>query len=447
MFGKCTMIKPFGIIVFLAWLGLMPIARSFAAAPFISLQVDRSTVPDGRCVVVTATVRTAAGKPVSGLKLQALVNGRAWCAAERTLPSGVAHLLLPLPLVGVNAITVRGGGGVSQPVTVQVRRRRFKIKTDPHHLIGMEYETWFGPGYAQWGHEEAEPILGRYSSLDPRVLRQQTLWFNEMGINFVELDWTNNLTAPFPDAPARECIASNKVLFKLYSHMRQHPKIVFLMGPEHNNWLNHSTPYTGPWFEEQLNYIYSHFINKPAYQNMYLHYKGKPLLLLYLNGPRSSHPPKVHDPRFTIRYVGAWLQFTREQRYGVWSWYDQKATPTFYHGRPEALTVACGFPAVHSPGQGLNNWLGAGAGGKNYGRTYRTQWRVADHYLPRFLFLCQWNEFEPPDQYNVNLSNDMEPTVMTQAGSHRPSGWGFFYMDLTRSEIRRYHRLIKARGK
>ncbi len=400
---------------------------------------------DSRTVGVNG-VGIVAPIPVSGLKVRAYVDGKPWCASEKTLPSGVAHLLLPLPEVGANVITVRGGRITSAPVTVRVKRRRFKIITDPRHLIGMDYETWFGPGYAQWGHEEAVPILGQYSSLDPRVLRQQTLWFNRMGINFVELDWTNNLTKPFPDAAARECIAADNALFHLYATMRQHPKIVIMVGPEHNFWLNnHSTPYTGPWFEKQLNYLYTHYIHNPKYQNIYLHYLGKPLLMCYLNGPRSCRPPVIHDPRFTIRFMSAWLQWTRDERYGAWSWYDQKATPTFYHGKAEALTVTSGYPAISSPGKGLNNWLSPDAGGKNYGQTYRTQWREADQYLPHFLFLCQWNEFEPPDQYSVNLSNDMEPTLMTELGSHRPSGWGFFYVNLTRREIQRYHRIIQAK--
>ena len=439
------MIRSISVIVCIALSGVISVAAKAATVQSLIIHVNRPVILEGQCVVATAIAKTSDGQPAAGVKLRALVNGKPWCASERTLPSGVAHLLLPLPEVGNNVITVRSGKITSPPLTVLVKRRLFNIVTDPKHLIGMEYEVWFGPGYAQWGHEEAEPVLGRYSSLDPRILRQQALWFNQMGINFVETDWTNNLTKPFPDAPARECIAANNALFHLYAHMRQHPKIVFLMGPEHNYWLNHTTPYTGPWYRKQINYVYRHYIHNPKYRNIYLQYHGKPLLLLYLNGPRSSHPPVVRDSRFTIRYVGAWLQWTREQRYGVWSWYDQKATPTFYHGRAEALTVASGYPAIRPPGKDLNNWLGPGAGGKNYGETYRTQWRVADKYLPHFLFLCQWNEFEPPDQYSVNLSNDMEPTLMTELGSHRPSGWGFFYTNLTRHEIRLYHRLILAR--
>ena len=78
------------------------------------------------------------------------------------------------------------------------------------------------------------------------------------------------------------------------------------------------------------------------------------------------------------------MQWTHENRYGVWSWYDQKPRPTYFHGdkkdKVEALTVACGYPAVNAPGPGLNNWLSPDAGGKNYGQTYRTQWRAAFKY-------------------------------------------------------------------
>ena len=297
------------------------LAREPATVKAISIQVNHRQIWDGQCIVVTAQAHRAANAPAAGVRLQACVNGRPWCASQRTLASGVVHFLVPLPEVGVNKITVVGPGAVSPPVAVQVKRRRFRIITDPNHLIGMEWEIWFGPGYAGWKSAEAMPVLGHYSSLDPRVLRQQTLWFNRMGINFVEVDWTNNLTQSFPSPAAKECIAANKVLFNLYRHMRQHPKIVFLMGPEHNYWMNRSTPYTGPWYTAQLNYVYKHFIANPKYKGLYLQYRGKPLLNLYLNGPRSSRPPQIHDPRFTIRYVGAWMQVTHENRYGVWSWY------------------------------------------------------------------------------------------------------------------------------
>ena len=411
----------------------------------IQVTVDKTEIGEGQNVVLNALVQQPNDQPVANLMLHARVNGKDWGADYVTLPSGVAHIVLPLPETGKNSILVTDGTSVSNAVTVEVMPRKFHIIDDPDHLVIMEYETWFGPGYAEWGHEEATPILGHYSSLDSRVLRQQALWFNELGVNVVETDWTNNLTSPFPNAQAKECIEATDQLFSVYSTMHQHPKILFLVGPEHNLWRSVKDSYDGPWYQDQLNYIYDHYINNPKYGNMYLNYEGKPLLLLYLNGPRTGVPPNVRDARFTIRYVGAWLQTTHQDKYGVWSWYDQTPTPIYHGGKVEALTIADAYPAVHQTVTKLDNWLAQDAGGKDYGQTYSSQWDAAMKYKPHFLFLNQWNEFEPPDEYNANMSNDLEPTITTDRGDPRPSGWGFFYFNLTREEIAEYHRMLARR--
>lgn len=431
-----------GLLIFFLLGAMGQARRPQSHAIGIAITVDKSQIGEGQNVVVTALAKHANGDPATDLNLHAIVNGREWGAEYPTLPSGVAHLLLPLPEVGANSIVVTDGTATSSSVVVQVHPRHFDVVLDPDHLVGMEYETWFGPGYAQWGHEEAVPILGHYSSLDERVLRQQTLWLNETGINFVETDWTNNLTSAFPNAAAQECIDSTDRLLELYLKMKQHPRVVFLVGPEHNLWRNDQDKYDGPWYKAQMDYLDRHYLHNPRYQEMWLIYDGKPLVTYYLNGPRTGPPPHIVDPRFTIRYVSAWLQHTHADKYGAWSWYDQEATPTYRDGKVEALTVTDGYPAVHAPGKGLNNWIAADAGGKNYGQTYRTQWEAARKYRPRFLFINQWNEFVPPDQYNVNLSNDLEPTLITEKGDPRPSGWGFEYLNMTREEIQRYHEVI-----
>ena len=396
-------------------------------------------------MVVSASVSDAEGKPVPNVMLRAQLDGKDWGADYPTIPSGIAHLVLPMPERGLHSITVTDGKTQSNAVQVQVTPRHFDIKGDPKHLVILEYETWFGPGYAKWGQEEATPLLGRYNSLDPRVLRQHALWFNDMGINVVELDWTNNLTSAFPNETAKECIAAMDALLQVYSTMPQHPKLLMLMGPEHNLWRDSKDTYAGPWFKAQMDYVYEHYIHNTKYRDMFVQYEGKPLMLYYLNGPRSVAPPNLSDPRFTTRYVGAWLQFTKEEKYGVWSWYDQHPVPTMYKNSAEALTVTDGYPAVYTPGKDLNNWTALDAGGKNADETYRAQWEVALKVKPRFLFVNQWNEFVPPDQYNANLSNDMEPTIITEKGDARASGWGFEYMNLTREYIRLYHEAIGRR--
>jgi hypothetical protein len=86
------------------------------------------------------------------------------------------------------------------------------------------------------------------------------------------------------------------------------------------------------------------------------------------------------------------------------------------------------------------------AGGKNYGETYLSQWSAALQYRPHFLFINQWNEFVPPDQYNANMSNDLEPTLMTEKDDPRASGWGFYYFNLTSEMIGEYHRVLQTKN-
>ncbi len=433
------------VLISALFLGFWGYGQSGAAVNSIAITVNRTVIGEGQNIVISAVAYQSGQKPAVGIMLHALVNGKQWGTDSPTLPSGVVHILLPLPDRGTNFVSITDGKITSNIVSVEVDPRHFHILDDPSHQIVMEYETWFGPGYAAWGKEEATPILGLYSSLDPRVLRQQALWFDEMGINIAETDWTNNLTQAFPSPAAKECIAATDLLFKVYSTMPQHPKIMFLVGPEHNLWMSRKDTYDGPWFKQQMNLLYDRYINNPKYKDMYVQYQGKPLVLYYLNGPRTVEPPEIKDPRFTIRYVGAWLQTTREEKYGVWSWYDQKPTPTYYKGEVESLTVTDGYPSPDAPATlpGMN-WLSPDSGGKNYGDTYKTQWEAAMQYKPRFLFIDQWNEFGIPDQYNVNLSNDMEPTLMTEQGDPRASGWGFYYLDLTRDEIAVYHERTRS---
>jgi hypothetical protein len=73
---------------------------------------------------------------------------------------------------------------------------------------------------------------------------------------------------------------------------------------------------------------------------------------------------------------------------------------------------------------------------------------AAQKTKPHFLIVCQWNEFAGApdgspsyaDSYNVSLSNDMEPTSLTECGHVRKGdracgGWGFTYLNLLRATV------------
>ena len=45
----------------------------------------------------------------------------------------------------------------------------------------------------QYDMAEGVPLVGRYDSFNEDVIRQHAIWFAETGIDFLLIDWTNNL--------------------------------------------------------------------------------------------------------------------------------------------------------------------------------------------------------------------------------------------------------------
>ncbi len=396
----------------------------------ISLRASNTTVPEGDIVAYTAIATDSAGKRVPHVTLQSYLDGKEWCGPYVTNDFGVARFVLPMPETGAHEVKVIAGSLSSISVPIQVSPRTFNIINDPNHQIGMDLETWFGPGYAQWGHQEATPILGQYTSLDVRVLRQQTLWMNDLGMNFVQLDWSNNLNGPWPTPVAQEMRDSTNMLCDLYLKMKQHPKIVLLVGPDGGKWGT-------PNFMKEVDYIYSHYMQNPEYRKLFITYLGKPLLDVYMGGPTFSKPPTWKDPRFTIRYVNAWLETVHGAKYGYWSWYDRDPQVTYYKGKPEAMTAVFGYPG-NIPDPASGNYESPDADGHDYGVTFRNQWSKVEQTKPRFVFICQWNEFEPPDQWDQNMSNDIEPTLHRGFGNRGDGGWGFEYYWLCKQAVFNY---------
>ncbi len=400
----------------------------------ISISASNHTVNEGDIVAFTVIGIDASGKRIPGLKIQPELDAKPWCGPFEANAQGVSRFVLPMPYSGEHSITVQSQGVISRQVDIKVTPRHFNIITDPNHLVGMDYETWFGPGYAQWGHQEATPILGEYSSLDPRVLRQQTLWMDDLGVNFVELDWSNNLDGTWPSGTAKEMVDSTNLLCRTYLKMKQHPLIVLLVGPDGGKWGT-------PNFMSEVNYIYHHYMQDPAFRKLFITYLGKPLLDVYMGGPTARKPPHWTDPRFTIRYVNAWLETVQTVKYGYWSWYDRDPQVTMFHGKPEAMTAVFGYPGnISDPATG--NYESPDAGGKDYGVTFMNQWRKVMKAKPHFVFINQWNEFEPPDQWTQNMSNDIEPTLHRGFGIRGNGGWGFEYYRICKDAIRKYQEAL-----
>lgn len=58
--------------------------------------------------------------------------------------------------------------------------------------VGIAYTSWMDNDI--WGNTWGMPALGRYDSRDRRVMRKHAEWLTDAGVDFIWLDWSNNVT-------------------------------------------------------------------------------------------------------------------------------------------------------------------------------------------------------------------------------------------------------------
>ncbi|MDE2126775.1 MAG: hypothetical protein KGJ62_09305 [Armatimonadetes bacterium] len=341
----------------------------------------------------------------------------------------------------------------SNSITIRVRSRTIhRPPLDPNHLVGMEWEPWFTPLNARWDTAEAVPELGDYSSFDRSVIRQHALWLTEAGIDYLLIDWSNNLWSKKHwrerDPGVDELIRSTTETLDVFAAMRKEgvsvPRVTLLLG------LDNGPPTTTEALHEEMDWVYAHYVRNSKYSGLWLHYLGKPLIVPFDGGGpafRATMPPLASTP-FTVRWMGSQFQANHLAQAGYWSWMDGSLLPivTSFEGMPEALTIT---PAYF----GAGGWTYPQARGRLGGSTYLTQWQYAMRVRPRFLLINQWNEFagQPKgggggpnkdqfeDCYTPELSDDIEPTSLTAHGYRGSGGWGYQYYNLTKALVRMYH--------
>lgn len=440
-------------------------------------------------------------------------------------------------------------------------------------IFGIGYETWFIPGVGGggWGTAEARPVLGHYSSLDPKVIRQHAHWIHGAGFDFILIDWSNNLGGNWTNGVAEGIIGSTLRLLAEYTHLKRRPKFALLLGLDNGSCAT-------PEFHTQIQRIEREILAKPEYARLWQHFDGKPLLAIFPE-PSVGIPPAYLAPNFTVRFMGAFHEITLNPR-GAWSWVDRApiingpAIPIFPF-QDQSLRpwkVGSGWSRAHQANMGAYATCPKGTGGAlvsppftvtdriltfNYsgvdywvysrlrfpggkipggqslfvlrdaatGAVLRRafppgmsqftmrQWNVADligrrvifeamagaaaglpyggglgfgglaftrneqmvasvalggneagggawldwdahlrcagatlveymaaafRYEPEVIMIQQWNEFAGPDQYGVESSNDIEPTVIDRLDGPYSDGWGYYYLDLVTQLIRQY---------
>jgi hypothetical protein len=455
-------------IVFASVMGILAIVLEIGSCGAlvpggVRIIAPRTALCEGGTLTIHAKITAPSSHGTArpgGVKIWPYVNGKRWGAAETTDRNGRATLMLPLPNPGLARIQVRAKPQVKPPaadwvsntIKVHVKPRRFAAPFGRRHLVGMEYEPWFTPLNADWSTAEAVPLLGKYLSTNTSVIRQHAIWLDKMGINYILIDWSNNLWGKtnFKERPpgSRQIIHATTVLFRTYARMRREgiptPRITLLLG------LINGPPTTTGAVNEEMQWVRKHYIENPAFRGLWLNDRKKPLIVIF-NGAGPGYmvgKPPISHRYFTVRWMSSQFQNNPQlARAGYWSWMDGSIAPipTYNRGHCEALTIT---PAFFSAG----GWLGTQAQARLNGTTYLREFDTALKYRPHFLTICQWNEFAGQsighgygpkhdvyvDCYNLHLNNDIEPTSLTACAYRGCGGWGFYYLNLTRAMINLY---------
>ena len=468
--------------------------------------VGTAPVLMGRSVQVAVQWRYAqTNGSVQPLEAYPFVNGSQWGASlvlarkdgppaqtgSSTISLPIPHagaaelvwLVLAAPLPGVTvgvplaSLPDTARVATSNPLVVAVKHRAItrlgngadsKVDGLSKVQIGLQWEPLLasmglppGGGGAGFAQAEAVPLVGRYSAYDANVLKQHAIWLADSGVEWVNIDWTNNLWGcadwrQSPNCPSdgiwQEVINATSFAINGWQQLEAAgipcPKAALMMGMM--NGANASVAA----LNGQIDWV-RHNYPKSAFVAL----DGLPLLMVFDgSGMHTSLPQQLNTSGFTLRWIAAALTTGSPAllSQGYWSWMDTTFPPavTMRDGRPECTTISASFFRF---GPGLQGWLTAPAQNttRRGGATFLRSMLTAFAHRPKMLMIHQWNEFigspvgtTPPvahkdffgDEYNSTMSDDIEPTSLTECAGIRPgdsvcSGWGFKFLNLQRAFV------------
>ena len=300
-------------------------------------------------------------------------------------------------------------------------------------LVGLAYTTWHRLD-ATWHSIWSEPALGRYDSDDLAVIRKHAEWIYDAGVDFIWIDWSNDVTYVHPDMknerPDFYMIEnSTYIIFEEYSKMENSPDISIFIGCPDAPEAARDGRLTA-----KADQIYNDFVLNEEYNKKLQYYNGKPLLVVYTNTPTVlGVRPRWDDDRFTVRFMTGYPEqqgmAARDlvSKYNYWSWEDRGAQ-TFTvdpdTGMPEAMVICAATRMQAEPGA---------AGyipeiGRRNGITFREQFARAMEIGVKFAMVGTFNEWTTGEQPSIEVSKDIEPS----------EAHGDFYLRLLKEETAKF---------
>ena len=304
---------------------------------------------------------------------------------------------------------------------------------EPGKKVGLAYTTWHRP--ALWDRYWGTPELGKYNSNDREVIRQHGEWLAWAGVDFVFIDWSNDVNYIYGVTKNRADFdmieRTVPIMFEEWADIENAPRICIMLGCP-----GQQEAFWDGRLQGKVDQVYEMFIKNTETRDQYHVYQGKPLIMVYVGTPSPfrSGPPQFFDNRFTFRFLTGFIteqSFLTDgnlwSKFGFWSWEDRgDQTYTLLNGFPEACTVSAASRAqraddpddpAHIPAIGRNN-----------GETFSARWRRADSLGVQNVLVVSWNEWVTGEQPSAEVSKDLEPSL-----EH-----GHFYLELLKEEISKF---------
>jgi hypothetical protein len=179
--------------------------------------------------------------------------------------------------------------------------------------VGVAYSTWHDR--LPWAKTWDVPELGPYLSNDVEVIAQHAAWLSDANVDFIYIDWSNNLDTGVPgkpDQPRQRFIESaTRTLFDVYSRLPRHPKIALMIG-----FPGEIADLEDGRLKRKADQVWTEFAANPVDQNLYLPLPG-PSSAVGLRrhtqpGRRGLRGLRIIQVGEPSNFVGTRHDFTRE---------------------------------------------------------------------------------------------------------------------------------------
>jgi hypothetical protein len=334
-------------------------------------------------------------------------------------------------------------------------------------------------------------VGGGYDSEDPAVIAQHVAWLDEMGIDAVTLDLTNDVSCIFDSlafvrrylehfqgcgalrGDYQQIRDNSGNIYRAWTKLGTRLKVIPLLGGIDGNVLIPDVDGRTA-FEKEIDYFGA---LGSTYPQRTVVYEGKPLMLVYLGAAQDPNPADnplwyrlrsflQRRPDLTSRYTFRMIAGYLDSQPGLWA---QQGTPSGpieiapqygFWSIVDRLNSACSinlcpyYPTYSRAGSRVENFTAsiATAGQTGWGcphseappycaddalRTDRDGAYVtlaafmtyARTLRPIFLIVDQFNEFVQPDEgWNAQTDDDTEPANL----------WGHSAVDAVRAQILQY---------